>query len=160
MWRRKSVPAWLGEELVPVVHGRAPRATRRASRRPPPPARPNSSDASPTNTPKRALPSRRWTIGGRPVSVLSNARRTPRRSPIGAGIDAFVGIPTPLLRITKTHPSVVLGLAAPNFLRSRFRDVSCNSKFFGWFSGVDPSYVGDGRDAGGGDFCLYQDHAL
>ncbi len=38
MWRRKSVPAWLGEELVPVVHGRAPRATRRASRRPPPPA--------------------------------------------------------------------------------------------------------------------------
>ncbi len=22
MWRRKSVPAWLGEELVPVVHGR------------------------------------------------------------------------------------------------------------------------------------------
>jgi hypothetical protein len=22
MWRRKSVPAWLGEELVPEVHGR------------------------------------------------------------------------------------------------------------------------------------------
>ncbi len=82
------------------------------------------------------------------------------RSPISAGIDTFVGIPTPLLRITKTHPSVVLGLAAPNLLRSRFRDVSCNSKFFGWFSGVDPSYVGDGRDAGSGDFCLYQNHAL
>ncbi len=30
MWRRKSVPAWLGEELVPEVHGRAPRAARTA----------------------------------------------------------------------------------------------------------------------------------
>ena len=28
--RRKSVPLWLGEELVPEVHGRAPRAARRA----------------------------------------------------------------------------------------------------------------------------------
>ncbi len=27
MWRRKSLPAWLGEELVPEVHGRDPRAT-------------------------------------------------------------------------------------------------------------------------------------
>ncbi len=27
MWRRKSVPAWLGEELVPEVHGRALSAT-------------------------------------------------------------------------------------------------------------------------------------
>ncbi len=26
MWRRKSVPAWLGEKLVPEVHGRVPRA--------------------------------------------------------------------------------------------------------------------------------------
>ncbi len=33
MWRRKSVPAWLGEELVPEVHGRAPRALRRALNR-------------------------------------------------------------------------------------------------------------------------------
>ncbi len=30
MWRRKSVPAWLGEELVPEVHGRVPRAARTA----------------------------------------------------------------------------------------------------------------------------------
>jgi hypothetical protein len=30
MWRRKSVPAWLGDELVPEVHGRAPRAARTA----------------------------------------------------------------------------------------------------------------------------------
>ncbi len=30
MWRRKSVPAWLGEELVPEVHGRDPRALRSA----------------------------------------------------------------------------------------------------------------------------------
>jgi len=30
MWRRKSVPAWLGEELVPEVDGRAPRAARTA----------------------------------------------------------------------------------------------------------------------------------
>ncbi len=33
MWRRKSVPAWPGEELVPVIHGRAPGATRRALNR-------------------------------------------------------------------------------------------------------------------------------
>ncbi len=30
MWRRESVPAWLGEELVPEVHGRVPRAARTA----------------------------------------------------------------------------------------------------------------------------------
>ncbi len=30
MGRRKIGPYWLGEELVPVVHGRAPRAARRA----------------------------------------------------------------------------------------------------------------------------------
>ena len=30
MWRSKSGPLWLGDELVPVVHGRAPRAARRA----------------------------------------------------------------------------------------------------------------------------------
>ena len=24
MWRRESVPVWLGEKLVPEVHGRAP----------------------------------------------------------------------------------------------------------------------------------------
>ncbi len=63
-------------------------------------------------------------------------------------------------RFTKTTPSVVVGLAAPSLLRSSFKDVSCISKFFGWFSGVDPSYVGDGRDAGGGDIYLYQNHAL
>ncbi len=33
LWRRKSVPAWLGEELVPEVHGRAPRAARTAYHR-------------------------------------------------------------------------------------------------------------------------------
>ncbi len=30
MWRRKSVRDWLGEELVPEVHGRIPRAARTA----------------------------------------------------------------------------------------------------------------------------------
>ena len=43
------------------------------STRPSPPARPNSSDASPIITPKRALLSGLWTIGGRPVSVLSSS---------------------------------------------------------------------------------------
>ncbi len=33
MRRRKSVPAWLGEELVPEVHGRVPRAARTAYHR-------------------------------------------------------------------------------------------------------------------------------
>ena len=33
MWRRESVPAWLGEELVPEVHGRVPRTARTASHR-------------------------------------------------------------------------------------------------------------------------------
>jgi len=33
MGRRKSLPTWLGEELVPEVHGRDPRAARTASHR-------------------------------------------------------------------------------------------------------------------------------
>ena len=52
-------------------------------------------------------------------------------------------------------PSVMVGLAVPNPLRSSFKDGPCNSKFFGWISSVDASCVGDGRDAGGGDFRLY-----
>jgi hypothetical protein len=38
--------------------------------------------------------------GHRAIERSANARRAPN----GAGIDAFVGMPTPLMRITKTHP--------------------------------------------------------
>ena len=68
--------------------------------------------------------------------------------------------PNRVSALPRPTPSVVVGFAVPNLLRSSFRDVSCNSKFFGWFSGVDAAYLGDGRDAGGSDFYLYQDHAL